>query len=252
MPSDKSLKQKLVRLAYHNPALRPHLLPLLKEAKADDLKVSVQQLREVINGQIELLQQLRNRVMALGAKHSQFDADGVAAYIDASTQKSWIFLSSLGDIIKILGRVETQLRKQAVDWEGMKERLKSVSWIDWLKTISGILTVAVPAIIAIYQHSDTLIRYILNKPLSEDAQQDIQDLIEASEEIIKIPTAVNKAVSDVLSELGKNRDLKGFAEIEKGFRKIDQLSAPGSKLDRSMQLILTALSDEAKRMGRPR
>lgn len=246
--SDTHLKRKLIRLAYQKPALRPHLLPLVKDARADDLKRLVKKLREIVNGQIELLQKLRSRVVELGGRHTQFDADPVLDEIDDITKKSWIFDSSLGDIVKLLEKAETQLSKLAVDWG----KLKEVDLGQWLVWLSVALTAIVPAVITIYSKSDELVRYLLNKPLSEDAQQDVLDLIKASEGIHKIPMAINKAVSEVLVALGRQKDLQGFQEMEKAFKKVHKLSAPGSSLQRSMSSIVKMLGDEAKRLGRPR
>ncbi len=48
-----TLRSKLIRLAHENPALRPQLLPLLKEA-GDDIKKDAETLKDLIESKVKL------------------------------------------------------------------------------------------------------------------------------------------------------------------------------------------------------
>lgn len=247
------LRKKLIRLAHAQPQLREDLLPLIKASStSSDLKKVVKKLRGVLTGQVELLQSLGRKVIALEGLHPNLDLGAVSSEIQAATKGSWVFKRTLGDMIKLLEKAETQLgRVGAYQFE--KEVRVERDWVGILMNLSNILWIGIPLVITLFSQSAKLVRYISNKPLSVDAQQDLLDLMKASESIGKIPLAVNKAVSKVLTTLrGQDNLPPSLLALEPLFKRISKLSAPGSPMQRSMDNILVLLGKEAKRMGPPR
>jgi len=75
--SDRHLRSRLIRLAHDKPELRPHLLPLIKGAAEDDVKLEV-----TLEGSPELIQRMKLLLQAVQTLGSWGASRGVYIGID--------------------------------------------------------------------------------------------------------------------------------------------------------------------------